>query len=306
VWVDVSHRRLAAGLESLQFSATESVPIEDLVLDDFVRYGGEDPRHSAALAATSTTWPPIFVHRESMRIIDGLHRAYAARRRGDRLIDVCFVSGSRADVFVLAVRANTAHGKPLSLAERERSARQILATHQRWSDQAIASVCGLSARTVASLRSGLSTPGATMERRIGRDGRVRAAAPDTSLRAIARQVGLSPATVKDVRDRVERGESPEARSRAGAGRSAPGEAPGGDRQATELLSDAALQSIPDQGDFTSWMAAHVVEDGDWRSFVGAIPVSRVYVVADSARACAASWRAFADELESRIKGRRAG
>jgi hypothetical protein len=74
----------------------------------------------------------------------------------------------------------------------------------------------------------------------------------------------------------------------------------------ELLGDSALRSIPDTGDFTGWLAGHVVEDSDWEQFVPAVPLSRIYLVADRARACAVSWRAFADALEGRLKRQQAG
>ncbi|MFD0433138.1 ParB N-terminal domain-containing protein, partial [Streptomyces chartreusis] len=93
--------------------------------------------------------PPIIVHRDSMRVIDGLHRLRAAQLRGHSTIAVTFYDGTEADAFVLAVESNVRHGLPLSLPDRKRAAVRIIATHPQWSDRKIASVTGISPATVA-------------------------------------------------------------------------------------------------------------------------------------------------------------
>jgi len=109
----------------------------------------------------------------------------------------------------------------LSLAEREAVAARLVRTHPQWSDRAIADATGIAATTVSKIRIRFSDGKPGM--RIGRDGRVRplngaagrrlasrllADHPGASLRSIAEAAGISPTTVKDVRERMRRGEDP--------------------------------------------------------------------------------------------------
>jgi hypothetical protein len=311
-----SEASLTEGLPDLRVGPPEKVDIDDLAFDDYVRYSGEDPSHSRALAAIGEEFPPIYVHAESMSVLDGFHRVCAAKRRNESQITARLIHGPRADAFVLAVRANSSFGKPLTLAERERSARRILLSHPQWSDRLIAEACGLSGKTVANLRPRATEEMAQLNmRRIGRDGksrpvnvsdnRRRAAQlieenPEASLREIGRQSQLSPATVRDVRDRVIRGEAPTKEMRSD-------DAHGGSEAWPvyhEVVVDVALQSAADGDAFTAWFTAHLIGDQDWPPMVSGIPLSRVYVVADQARSCAAAWRHFADALEARVNKRR--
>lgn len=66
------------------------------------------------------------------------------------------------------------------------------------------------------------------------------------------------------------------------------------------LSDAALNTCEDRGDFARWFTETNVTD-DWHSFVWTIPVNRIYAVVDEARRRAATWTDFASLLESRIR-----
>jgi ParB-like chromosome segregation protein Spo0J len=185
------------------------------------RTSGEDPEHVETLLSAEEELPPILVHRPTMQVIDGLHRLKVARVRGDTKIVARFVDGTESDAFVLAVVANIRHGLPLSIADRKRAAVQIIGTHPQWSDRRVASATGISAGTVADLRRRGGESG--NEARIGRDGRIRPvdgsegrrlaaelirSDPGLSLRQVAKQVGISPETVRDVRGRLERGESP--------------------------------------------------------------------------------------------------
>jgi hypothetical protein len=157
-----------------------------------------------------------------MRVIDGMHRLQAAVTRGQEHINVRFFDGSDEDAFVLAVQLNVGHGLPLTRADRTAAAKRIIALHSTWSDRLIASVSGLSAGTIRALRKE-SGDASTAVARIGRDGRLRptdAAAgrlaasrvvaehPNASLREIARKAGVSLATARDVRERMQHGEDP--------------------------------------------------------------------------------------------------
>ncbi|MYV44457.1 ParB N-terminal domain-containing protein [Streptomyces sp. SID2888] len=176
--------------------------------------------HVRLLAGLESELPPIVVHRSTMRVIDGMHRVRAAEMRGDTVISVRFFDGDEEDAFLLSVAVNMRHGLPLTRADRTAAVERILGLHPEWSDRALASFAGVSARRVADIRGGLRAGGTVLEARIGRDGRSRPvdggrrrehahalllADPSASLRAVAREAGISPATVADVRARIRRG-----------------------------------------------------------------------------------------------------
>jgi hypothetical protein len=143
------------------------------------------------LAAIDRPLPAILVDRSDLRVIDGNHRLMAASLRGQDVIDVEFFDGSREDAFLRAVEANVGHGLPLTQADRTAAALRILKSHPNMSDRAIAKVRPVN----------------------GANGRLRVAEyirenPAASLRQVARMAGVSPATVLDVRRRLERGEEP--------------------------------------------------------------------------------------------------
>ncbi|MBB5940263.1 streptomycin biosynthesis regulator [Streptomyces zagrosensis] len=163
------------------------------------------------------------MRRSTMRVIDGMHRLRAAQIRGHSEIAVRFFEGSEADAFVLAVESNAGHGLPLTLTERTAAAARIVLTHPEWADRAIASATGLSATTVGALRRSEGAESPAPAARIGRDGKVRplsteegrrmagsliTESPDAPLREIAKKAGISPGTVRDVRERLQRGEDP--------------------------------------------------------------------------------------------------
>ncbi|MGW7530463.1 ParB/RepB/Spo0J family partition protein [Streptomyces sp. NPDC054783] len=193
------------------------VSVADLVLSDSPRTAGEDDEHAQALAelASGAELPPIIVQRDTNRVVDGRHRVRAAQLRGEREIRACFFDGDDIGAFVLAVRLNVQHGLPLSLADRKAAVRRILSEHAAWSNRAIASVVGLSPKTVAAVRAEAGQP--VGQARVGRDGRVRpvdAAAgrervreilakdPNSSLRAVSAVAGVSVGTVRSVRDQL--------------------------------------------------------------------------------------------------------
>ncbi|MBS2966354.1 ParB N-terminal domain-containing protein [Actinocrinis puniceicyclus] len=200
---------------------TAMVPVAVLVPGESPRLHGQDREHAARLAEVEGPLPPILVDRRTMQVIDGTHRLMAAELKGLTSIEVEFFDGSPADAFLRAVEANVAHGFPLSQADRRAAAERIVRSHPHLSDRAIAQTAGLAAKTVATIRR-LTDDGAGTVR-VGLDGRVRplsnvagrrqvaalmAERPDASLRELARTAGISPATVADVRRRLQRGEDP--------------------------------------------------------------------------------------------------
>jgi hypothetical protein len=208
-----------------------SVPVSSLRPGQSPRLEGEDKAHIARLAQSEAALPPILVSRRGMRVIDGAHRLIAASLNGQKAIDVEFFDGTEADAFLRAVEANVTHGLPLSQADRRAAAARIITSHPRMSDRAIADSAGLAARTVAAIRRRSAGAVPQPETRVGMDGRVRplscaegrrraaelmAEHPRASLREVARGAGISPATARDVRKRVERGAAPGARAAAAA------------------------------------------------------------------------------------------
>jgi ParB-like chromosome segregation protein Spo0J len=310
------------------------LPLASLRVTEGVRSGGLDEAHVALLMETVEEWPPIVVWGDERLVIDGAHRVEAARRLGRSRISVTRFLGSRDEAFVESVRRNVAHGLPLSVGDRRRAAVQVLHRHPEWSDRRIASLCGLSGKSLARLRREELACSATdgvvvFERRVGRDGKARPVQsgevrdrirqaleknPTGSLRTIAAMAGASPETVRTVKALLEVGPmtSP-ARSRAASpavGQSASNGTVISDlpesldppirSRTVSWMPDAALLACGDDGDFARWFAGNRVEE-DWHHHVWAIPIGRVYEVVDEARRRAAAWTAFATMLEGRAR-----
>jgi ParB-like chromosome segregation protein Spo0J len=204
-------------------SAAEMVPIATLNAVDSPRRVPEDSTHVKVLVESEDEFPPIIVHRPTMRVLDGRHRLRAAGDLGRSWIAVRFFDGTEGEAFALSVEGNTRHGLPLTLSERTAAARRILASNPEWSNGVIAAITALATKTVRALRRETAGEALSAAVRVGRDGRVRpidraagrlrAAAkiresPEASLRTIARVAGISPWTVRDVRERLRRGEDP--------------------------------------------------------------------------------------------------
>lgn len=209
--------------EQLSSRRTHLVPIGSLLPADSPRLAGETEEHARILAESEAALPPIVVHRDTMRVVDGMHRLRAAALRGDQHIEVRLVEGTAEDAFVLAVVLNAEHGLPLSRQDRTAAAQRIIESHPHWSDRRIASVTGLSPGVVGALRRQADVPMAELSLRTGRDGRSRpvdlvagriaasrviAESPDASLREIASRAGVALATARDVRNRIRLGQDP--------------------------------------------------------------------------------------------------
>lgn len=207
--------------KALREFPVEWVPIETLTVSSTPRVDGEDLAYARALAEAGAALPPILVHRATMQVVDGVHRLRAARIRGADCVEVRFFDGTEAESFPLSVAINVAQGRPLSSTDRTAAVTRILASHPHWSDRGVAAIVGLSPQKVGHIRRRTLDPARQVPSRLGRDGRARPlnsarartlagelirANPEASLRQIGQQAGLSPATVADVRARLQRGE----------------------------------------------------------------------------------------------------
>jgi ParB-like chromosome segregation protein Spo0J len=285
-----------------EMGSVQNVPVETLRVTESPRSSGENAEHIRMLAGVLDELPPIIVHRRSMRVVDGVHRLRAAQLRGLPEIEVRFFDGDDSDAFVLAVRANVAHGMPLSLADRKAAAARIVASHSHWSDRMIATVAGLSAATVARIRLHRADPGPPS--RIGHDGRVRPVngserrqlarsllqtEPTLSLREVARRVGISPETARSVRGRLRDSEpepSPAAKSRQHPG-----------TVARHLRNDPALRFSEAGRELLRLLDAHTITAERWAVLADSVPPYCHDSVARVALECARAWQDFAKQLE---------
>ncbi|MFI9162606.1 ParB/RepB/Spo0J family partition protein [Kitasatospora aureofaciens] len=292
-------------------SEVVTVPVAALLPADSPRARGEDPEHLRTLAELGRDLPPIIVHRSTMRVIDGMHRLRVAAAEGRPEIPVRFFEGPVRDAFVLSVQSNTRHGLPLSRAERTAAAGRILGSHADWADRMIAEVTGLSTKTVRALRREMGGAIPHPATRIGRDGRARpldsatgrlraseliAANPRASLRAIADEAGISPGTVRDVRERLRRGEDPVPAGRRAA---APQQAgPDLARTMERLMSDPALR-LTESGRHLLRMLTSSLPPAEQRDqLVRSVPPHCAGRVSQLALECAAAWQEFARLVET--------
>jgi ParB-like chromosome segregation protein Spo0J len=295
--------------------AVVRVPVRDLLPGESPRSKGLDQDHVRVLASVEGPLPPISVHRETMRVIDGAHRLAAARLAGRTEIDVVFYRGGADEAFRLGVAANIAHGLPLSLADRRAAALRIIRSHPQLSDRAIARSTGLSHKTVAALRAAgpSEQQDGSGQVRVGVDGRVRpldasagrlaagriiAERPDATLREIAGAAGISLGTAKDVRARMLVGQSPLPAGRAAPASKRPVTAPVDVEDALSFLRrDPALRYSDSGRAFLQWLAARRITVELWQETLADLPPHLNAAIASVAREYARAWAEIADELE---------
>lgn len=197
--------------------------VNSLLPADSPRLRGEDEEHVKRLAESGVELPPILVQESTMRVIDGMHRLRAAVLNGCHSIEVELFDGNDEDAFIRSVEKNVTHGLPLNLADRKAAAFRILRWRPELSDRSVASMTGLSPKTVGAIRAREAEEIPHAHWRQGRDGRLRpldgsegrlrAAAmievnPGASLREIAASAGISAETARSVQARVQAGDGP--------------------------------------------------------------------------------------------------
>ncbi|WP_244467083.1 ParB/RepB/Spo0J family partition protein [Nocardia vulneris] len=325
----------AAGHDVLEFgsdsgdSEIEQIPIDELSVLDSPRIGGEDFTHVRALAEVITALPPIVVHRQTMTVVDGAHRLRAAQRSGAEVINAVYFDGDVREAFVIAVRMNSAHGLPLSLADRKAAATRILGDYPEWSNRRVADVVGLSDKTVGAIRRGADAEYPQQpDARMGRDGvmypveagerRRRALEfladkPGASAKEVALATGVSLTTAKKARrdareSRAAVAGRDESAVDTGAG-GEPGATPSADRQAggrrgsrdtgaivRRLRADPSLRFTEYGRKLLRMLEALPVEPAAWQMIVDSIPMHCAPTVAELARRHAVEWQNLAERL----------
>lgn len=311
----------SVGLEPMPVSAV--VRIGSLLPADSPRLDGVDSEHVQVLAETGAALPPILVHRNTMRVIDGMHRLRAAQARGQETVEVQFFDGGAEEAFVRAVEANVAHGLPLTLADRRAAAGRILAVHPDWSNRVVAKVTGLADTTVGAIRHCPTAGLPQLDSTVGGDGRTRpldsakgrlkaceviADRPDASLREIARAAGISPETARDVRERIRRGDDPlPAKARVPrpkpeqSGRPVGQPGPGPDLHTAlhSLRRDPSVRFSGAGRSLLQWLGVYQINPENSTDFLRAVPPHCAATVAELARGCAEKWQQIAEELDRR-------
>jgi ParB-like chromosome segregation protein Spo0J len=300
-----------------------TVSIACLVRTGSPRSGGVDEAHVRRLSEAEGPLPPILVHETTMQVIDGFHRVTAAIRKGLSEVDAYLYHGPIESAFVIAVEANVTHGLPLSLADRRAAAVKILQAYPQWSDRAIATSTGLSAKTVGAIRCA-TADNQQLHERLGKDGRIRplnAAAgrqlasellsrrPNAPLREIAEAAGISTGTVRDVRARLWRGDDPVPARRRRNGscagnRGKPNHSPVREAPAPAdvqplmawLARDPALRMSRDGRELIRWLHVHAVETIDVDQIATSIPGHCFENLIELANRCSANWARIAHDL----------
>jgi hypothetical protein len=258
-------------------------------------------------------WEPIVVSCSTLAVVDGHRRVFAARAAGLTQVRVRWFCGSGTRALAEFVRLNTHDADGLDRRELEEAARRIVCAHPDWSDRRIGELCRISPKWVAQVRSVLreTVPNVRLmgtDARVGRDGRVRPldaraqrvrvaeaikAQPTASLREIAAAIGVSPETVRKVRSgMIEQG--------------ALGMA---DLVQFSLVPprertwepDHAFTSRDETADIAAFLKRTDTSTIDPDEHSRAIPLSRIYEVADEARRRAAFWLRLAESVEKRSR-----
>lgn len=310
------------------------IPVADLVDADSPRLRGESVEHIELLLTSHAELPPILVHRQTMRVIDGMHRLRVAALRGQQDIAVRFFDGPDADAFILAVSTNVSHGLPLSLSDRTAAAERIVTHSPQLSDRSIASSTGLSPKTVAAIRRRTNPDHPQLNARVGRDGRVRPidsgdgrrhaarimrANPDASLRAVAKAAGISLGTAHDVRERLREGQDPvpahRRAPRAGAGPAnqeasclragvcphvSPPPYPDRETALRNLRQDPSMRFSGTGRMLLRLLTAQALDNENWAKLIDHVPPHRADAIAALALDFARSWQEFAERLQRRV------
>lgn len=181
-----------------------------------------DLGHVTNLRMAIGNLPPIVVRphkREGhYEIIDGSHRLAAHREEGRKSIAAVVTDLGDVEALAAAIHANLEHGKPVTVSERAKAARRLIALDPDRSDRWIAEQCGLSPSTIGKMRPPVQsghlttgkdgksypTPAAAAEGR-NKARTIHAENPDLSDRKLAEAAGVSKGTASKVKQEARNG-----------------------------------------------------------------------------------------------------
>lgn len=309
----------------------EHIPVAAIRNSYTPRKNKANENHVQVLAQSPLPLPPIVIHRASMRVIDGVHRLRATELRGHSTIAARLFEGNDAEAFALAVHLNVTHGLPLTLSERKDATQRVLRSYPHWSDRSIGLIAGVSNKTVGKLRGCTTEEKSQLNPRLGRDGKVRPVSPAigrrraaeflsmnprASLREIARKAGVSVTTARDVRQRVDKGESPlpdnlakksaESFAPTVVATNGPAVSPTGTRVVPEgrgrdllqrLRNDPSVRSSERGRALLRLLSTVVVAISACNEFADAVPTHCSGTFAEIARKNARAWQEIADKFE---------
>jgi hypothetical protein len=315
-----------------------TVPVSALVASGSPRLSGESRDHIELLFSLDIELPPILVHRQTMRVIDGMHRLRVALLRGEKKIKVRFFDGGDNEAFIVAVQSNVRHGLPLSLADRTAAAERIVTACPQLSNRSIASSTGLSPKTIAAIRKRTNGDHPQLNARVGQDGKVRPVDssvgrqlaaqllqqnPQLPLRELAEASGVSLGTAHDVRERCRTGRDPvPSRCRRRGGRKKHDDSPTDDSPTRararsvgphvlrpvgpehvptldKLKKDPSLRFSDAGRRLLRMLDAQSLDAEQWNSLIATVPPHRADAVAQLALELAESWQVFAEQLGER-------
>ncbi|MFI5779575.1 ParB N-terminal domain-containing protein [Nocardia sp. NPDC051570] len=324
----VNGDRMFESIPDIDPTKVVQIPIEQVCVRDSPRVAGEDALHVQALSEVGGRLPPILVHRQTMTVVDGVHRLRAAQRIGAKVIDAVYFDGDARETFVAAVRMNSTHGLPLSLPDRKAAAARILCDYPEWSNRRVAVVAGLSDKTIAVIRRGISAENPHRPKeRMGRDGvmyptgvgeRRRLALafldanPEASAKEVASATGASLATAKRAQRAVRDGCATVAGRRKGSNttvgedgvhRTAPPDSHGKLKDPgiiiQRLRADPSLRFTENGRRLLRMLDIVPVEPTIWKSIVDSLPIHCALGVVELARQHSQNWQNLADSLAQR-------
>jgi transposase-like protein len=200
------------------------------------------------------------------------------------------------------------------------------------SDRAIAESAGLAAKSVASIRRRETDAAPELNARLGKDGKVRPLdssegrrraaqlltdQPQASLREVAKQAGISPGTVRDVRRRLERGMDPILNLRNDKGHTDNGSDNHGairkgqrtirmERLASasileKLMRDPSLRHSERGRQLLRLLQSNAIQPQERSKIIDSIPLHCADLVAQIAREYAGMWQEFAQDLSHQVR-----
>ena len=291
------------------------VAVSAVASDHPLRTSGVSAHRVTALCERPDAWLPILVSARTNHVIDGLHRLAAAERIGVTIVRAEFFHGSPAQEVCEFIRRN-GDAFDLSREHRQQALREVLDEHPEWADRRISEMCGMSPKAVARVRQRIVCGDAGTTSRVGRDGRSRPVdpvrqrilivealreAPESSLRMIARELGVSPETVRRVRLQLEDDRNLATPCDTRSDIVIRAEAQHHNAPPRSWNDDHAFQSRVEGTETVEFLERTRVCEQDVTRYAQAVPLSRVYEIADEARRRAAVWARLADSVETRAR-----